>query len=149
MHNHAKTSLQIGSDEMTKCNKNDQIRSKRIHYSCLSNTNNCKADGREKERYLQIKTKKSCRRGKHSFMQQLFVTTCPTLLLHHNLYGIKRIVCHPILLAVEGHGETDAVQTGIVLDKGRKAFRLKVLLSLHLYGMYQILLLHQEIQFAT
>lgn len=40
MHNHAKTSLQIGSDEMTKCNKNDQIRSKTKHYSCLSNTNN-------------------------------------------------------------------------------------------------------------
>lgn len=40
MHNHAKTSLQIGCDEMTKCNKNDQIRSKTKHYSCLSNTNN-------------------------------------------------------------------------------------------------------------
>ena len=63
--------------------------------------------------------------------------------------GKKRIVWPPILLAMEGHGETDAVQTGIVLDKGRKTFGLKVLLSLHFYGMYQILLLHQEIQFAT
>ena len=70
-------------------------------------------------------------------------------LLHHNLYGIKRIVCHPILLAMEGHGETDAVQMGIVLDKGRKAFGLKVLFRLHLNGMYLILSLHQEIQFAT
>lgn len=72
-----------------------------------------------------------------------------TTILKHSLHRIERIICHPVLLTIRRHRQSDTMQRRVALDKRTQTLGLEVLLSLHLDRQDVAATLNEEVEFTA